>query len=104
RTHARSQFSLKDRKAKSDESNPFTPASVSPPPPLRPNLNCNSVPQTPAARVWCDKFSGSDQRLLCIKNPEDQQFLRYSNHRVWDQQSFHGRSHFPILTFGLNNS
>ena len=28
-------------------------------------------------------------RLLCVEIPGDQQFLRYSNHPVWHQQSFH---------------
>ena len=35
------------------------------------------------------------QSLLRVKIPGDQQLLRYSNHPVWHQQSFHNsRSHF----------
>ena len=41
-----------------------------------------------------------------MKIPRDQKLLRYSNHPVWHQQSFHGQNHLyhnssHILTFGL---
>ena len=53
---------------------------------------------------WIFVPFSANYRLLCVKIPGDQHVLRYSNHPLWHQQSFHGqRSHFfPILMIDMN--
>ena len=37
-------------------------------------------------------------KLLCVTILGNQQFLRYWNHPVWHQQSFHGQSHLDHIS------